>query len=1090
MDRLKIYRIFFVAVITGLFFLPCLIISAQDGLLVDDFENGLIKNWTGWGVKEKDFNISKDPAEGTASLQITLPLDYTPRIFIYRKFDEPVDISGNTELTLIYKLSSVNLHPTVPFIIRLMDTEGNYSSVWQVKAATLKVNEWTKVNIAIPPKPGWGKLNPEKIDSICFRLEAPPVEISLPTTIHLYLDEIKFLKPDNNAKISSFPATVQILKVETPPTVEESIENKNLWSEEPPETLPVETHDINNDGKYETLIAGKRKPVSFIAPGTPPPKIIVPAGNYLLNIVGEDIKKYIEQITGISPIIVNDAKGLEGNLIVLTPEADITSIEIEGFIIKTDFSDSQNVLTIQGKSDIGVQYGAYHFLELLGVRFFHPQEEFIPKREKILLGELHITENPVYKVRGIHPHRGMTIIPPVGNYPLESNFKRWVENRETQKVKALVDWLSKNKQNFIYGYLQFFPLWVKEYAEKRGVKIYGGIHLFPKDKGQTIKTTDEQLRENYRTQVKNAEKSGFEYVFLETGTPERYLPDAEIKESLERILILCDVIKEEGAPLKCIYSVHGSYEQSPKLKVLREMPLEVTGDVHTLLDRNLFGPCWDMYGLDNYHDFLCTYKQELSRKREMWYFPEATWGVNYDIDVPIYRPYYLYSRWLDSVYLAKKGATGHYVYTQGLEWLYWLNAYGTFRLQWNPYKNHWTDIIKNYSSIYSPAAEDKIREAFEKSMIAWELIDRYGLPMRIGIRGAELYRDLFVSLLGKAGKYADWRKNKLDIFRQATELVKESYELTVSAGKEVPPTASVFYKELLDCMELNYYHFQHHYLAYTTAALLYEYENGINTAPETIKDTYSAMLNSSEKVKQIIARRKKQYINPEDFQIGLEEKDKTALGKQFSSDILDFYGDGYVIEIGDAALYPALKYFLNRDALKTVVVDDFENGVISNNWNVTENTVSSVVAVRDEAKKGKFVMRSRINFSDPLKAESAFITVALPETLDAVKGGVITFRYKFSDNKISSNRRGGRYYGMVLRMRSEQENGRYNDVRMMDGAEIIPNRWYQGIIPVSVGTSGRLYDYRIKEITFRIQDMPDVATEFDFYADDIQVHLL
>ncbi len=1090
MSVIERYKKEFTGLILATFFMLAVISPAQDILIVDNFENGQIKNWTGWGVKEKDFTLSEDSMEGTASLRITLPLDYTSRIFIYKTFDTPVDISDHTEFIFAYKLSSVNLHSTVPLIVRFLDTGGNYSSVWQVKAAALKENEWTKIRITIPPKLGWGKLDPVKIKSICFRLEAPSVGTSLPSTIHLHVDEIKFFKNDNDATTFSTDAASGIIKVETPPTVEESIKNKCLWSEKNLENLPVTMQDTDNDGEYETLTIGKGSAVSFAAPKTPPPKIIIPSGNYLLNIVGEDIKKHIETITGITPVIENSTENLKGNLIVLSPEAGMDSIGDEGFIISTDFSRSQNILSIRGKSAVGVQYGAYCFLELLGVRFFHPQEEFIPKRKKIMLGELRVMENPVYKVRGIHPHRGMTAIPPVANYPLESNFKKWVENRDTQKAKELIDWTAKNRQNFIYGYLHFFPAWLREYAEKRGIEVSGGISLFPRENGQTIKTTDEKLRENYRAQIENAEKNGFKYVYLGTGTPERYLPEDEIKESLDRILIFCDVIKKKGSSLKYIYSVHGSYEQIPKLTVLREMPLGLTGDVHTLLDRNLFTPCWDMYGLDNYHDFLYTYQHELSRNREMWYFPEATWGVNYDIDVPIYRPYYLYSRWADSVYLAEKGVTGHYVYTQGLEWLYWLNTYGTFRLQWNPYQNHWTEIIKNYSNIYSPSAENKIRESLENLMIAWELIDRHGLPMRIGIRGVELYRDIFVSLLGATENYEQWKKNKMDIFRQATELAKTSYELTVSTGKDIPPDAGTFYKELLDCMELNYYHFSHHYLAYKTAALLYEYEKGCDITAENIQTAYSSMLAATEKVKQIVARRKKEYRNPEDFQIGIEEKDKAALKKEISEDILNFYNDGYAIKIADAALQPVLKYFLNRDGLKNIVVDTFENGVIGKNWNVTAETVSSIETMREDAGNGEFAMRSEINFKDPVKAESAFITIVLPETLDASKGGVVTFRYKFSDNKISSNRREGRYYGMAFRMRSENENGGYNDVRMIDGAEIIPNRWYRGIVPVNIGTSARLYDYKIKELTFRIQDMPDVATKFDFCVDDIHVYLL
>jgi len=80
------------------------------------------------------------------------------------------------------------------------------------------------------------------------------------------------------------------------------------------------------------------------------------------------------------------------------------SLEHEAYQLKTITTNDQKVLHITGGSGVAVLYGAYHFAEILGVRFYL-HGDVIPDEKSVnwQIPDLDETGSPLFKTRGIQP---------------------------------------------------------------------------------------------------------------------------------------------------------------------------------------------------------------------------------------------------------------------------------------------------------------------------------------------------------------------------------------------------------------------------------------------------------------------------------------------------------------------------------------------------------------------------------------------------------------------------------------------------------------------------------------------------------------
>jgi hypothetical protein len=121
----------------------------------------------------------------------------------------------------------------------------------------------------------------------------------------------------------------------------------------------------------------------------------------------QELQHYLEGIIGVKlPIIEDSARpasreillGDNAHLRALHLPLDINKLGAEGFALRT----LKNKLIIAGGRPRGTLYGVYSLLEeKLGVRWFTPEVEVIPRTNRVVLTTLDVTQIPVLEYREV-----------------------------------------------------------------------------------------------------------------------------------------------------------------------------------------------------------------------------------------------------------------------------------------------------------------------------------------------------------------------------------------------------------------------------------------------------------------------------------------------------------------------------------------------------------------------------------------------------------------------------------------------------------------------------------------------------------------
>jgi hypothetical protein len=133
------------------------------------------------------------------------------------------------------------------------------------------------------------------------------------------------------------------------------------------------------------------------------PQKAIPSERY----AAEELQRYLERISGAKLPIVTDSEPMGSHEILLGDNAhlrklgiqvDFAKLGTDGFVLRT----FQNYLIIAGGRPRGTLYGVYGLLEeKLGVRWFTPEVEFVPKMERVELPVLNETQVPALEYREV-----------------------------------------------------------------------------------------------------------------------------------------------------------------------------------------------------------------------------------------------------------------------------------------------------------------------------------------------------------------------------------------------------------------------------------------------------------------------------------------------------------------------------------------------------------------------------------------------------------------------------------------------------------------------------------------------------------------
>ncbi|MFN3422941.1 MAG: alpha-glucuronidase family glycosyl hydrolase, partial [Armatimonadota bacterium] len=159
-----------------------------------------------------------------------------------------------------------------------------------------------------------------------------------------------------------------------------------------------------------TTVAGgiAMSQVTLIENGKSNYRIVVPANAIPSeSYAAEELQRYLERIGNVKLPIVTDSEPMTEHEILLGDNAhlrklrlrvDFTKLGTDGFVLRTH----RNYLIIAGGRPRGTLYGVYALLEeKLGVRWFTPEVEFVPKMERVELPALNETQVPELEYREV-----------------------------------------------------------------------------------------------------------------------------------------------------------------------------------------------------------------------------------------------------------------------------------------------------------------------------------------------------------------------------------------------------------------------------------------------------------------------------------------------------------------------------------------------------------------------------------------------------------------------------------------------------------------------------------------------------------------
>lgn len=319
----------------------------------------------------------------------------------------------------------------------------------------------------------------------------------------------------------------------------------------------------------------------------------------------------------------------------------------------------------------------YKGLRELGFLFPHPLKQISPTLENIK-ARCGKTWNwkPTMKYRGFHLH---TLHP-----------SEWVAAFYQDKpeiAEKSIRWMARNGQNIFDLSLLSVPLEEIqrqmrpnfELAQK--FQIYTGVSLgIALNQQNSYKllslwdsyfgwSADEKIEQGLNDLFKALPLS---YVVLEAGTSE-FTP-TDFEKTL-RWLNLSGKICEKNGKVH-FTKVHVSSNQvSKKLGNYNFLPQYAEKNVgilpHTVMFYGVVDESAPMYGNKDFHGIRDFMLKE-NEKRPNWYYPETSYWVAMDVDVPLFLTDYLRTRALDTKFLNERGIEGQLNFTTGHALGYWL----------------------------------------------------------------------------------------------------------------------------------------------------------------------------------------------------------------------------------------------------------------------------------------------------------------------------------------------------------------------------------------------------------------------------------
>lgn len=635
------------------------------------------------------------------------------------------------------------------------------------------------------------------------------------------------------------------------------------------------------------------KPWVIAKGGKPMAVIVIPkdAGTPI-KIAAQDLQGYVARISGAQlPIREGDAPvtSADTTVIVMARVNDSRLLSDESLLIRTERKPgSAPTIVLGGRGDVGVMYAAYTFIEKLGVRFFHPEQEYVPQHADLQVGELDIVQSPAFKSRGIQQH---TL------HPIEYTNVLMAQpsDENLQHAYRYVEWLAKNRQNYLFWWWvdlydvsgrRTYVNKIVQYAHDRGVKVgmvvgmpFRQQHSYNLLKCDACLSDTEKWTECLHQGIDEIASLGIDAICIFFGENEgRSFKQPEgctevvspVKGTVERIEAVRTYVKSRYPNIFVTLWVHPTAptagdETCPRYFFLPKLcSPDLGAAVHTTMFYDLVNPA-PTYGNKDF-SALREFALEQSKVRPVWYWPETAYWCGFDIDMPLYFPLYIKSRWVDADLLANK-AEGHITFSSGLEWMYWLNDYSVARFGWNPKVYTQDVVLDDFASIFVPEVGRVVKASLNDLISSNDLYllnhsKKQGYNLMEILSATASSRGIG-NIEGKpAAEINEFRATYLPDLKALAESYGRAYARLKAVQNEVGSQEKPWFDELLDTLQIANLRCLHQLKAYDAVSQLALEETAGAKIPVVDEKVISDMLALQAQGKAIVARRQTGYRFP------------------------------------------------------------------------------------------------------------------------------------------------------------------------------------------------------------------------------------
>lgn len=479
----------------------------------------------------------------------------------------------------------------------------------------------------------------------------------------------------------------------------------------------------------------------------------------------------------------------------------------------------------------------YHALLKMGFLFPHPRMQISPKQEDLIQHCDQIYEwKPRLKYRGFHFHT---------MHPSE-----WVEAFVVGNEKIGIEtirWLARNGQN-IYQFAMlrgkvshYKEILKKPYALAKSLGVARGlsagfafhqqksfkfISLFRSltgigDKKALRKGIDEFLKE-----------LDFDFLTLELGTTE--FTSVNFKRTIDWMNQASNHLWDNGKQLfiKVHISSNQKSEEYGNFNFLPQYADQKVGVLpHTVFFYGLEDEEAPMYENGNFVEMANFMLQERDQ-RPTWFYPETSYYIGMDIDVPLMLTPYLDTRSRDTTFLDDNGVNGQINFTTGQELGYWL-------IDWT------YCLLNNQDFVDDPMIGLRL---LGEDVEVWDRIFAYQ---------DHFFKERQVIQMISASNFQDeipflsriHERNLMKELDKDKELNSRELEILSEAVEKIPSVNGIKNKELKTLMSITFDRVKHaHFLR---RAMVYEKKRNRNRRAE-LEKAKAVRLEAQEKMNLIV----------------------------------------------------------------------------------------------------------------------------------------------------------------------------------------------------------------------------------------------